>query len=734
MPTDGASPLLLAASFHTGVAIYNVTVPFTHLPSRSEFSSDKSSPGPAATNAPEIVCISPIAGAKVNNRVHFDAYMQSYVQWIRRGDSVLPFLATCLQSKSEMKMHIGSLNVASYGQARIEKMLSIATISEATFSKKDVATHAFYGSSNICTLLAHCNGSLTSFHLSSRFGSGRCPKILSDSMNVASDVLGLTSTGFPVHSFHDVLHVHTTLTCDREKSDATTSKTSNGFPVIRHWLLRSIMGDEKVASKNDGSTSEWHNQDFPKGGASTSLICDLSCSNSSTTAFAPRKIVRDESGKFCIVLFETADTNVIDPNASGITALAVIKISSNDDGLDKFNLYSARDAAFLSNSKEVNLLALDENRKMLRKCSLASIGDDLESPECAVQIFKDGSANDKNLTVCQFFLLSKQILFLCSRNFDGKKCLFIGGSIAALDVGCGKTLVRKKTSKVWLEKGEGFLSCIELPCHLQEDKTNIAIATTSRVMIVSFATSMKILSETRATLTCKNLCPLGSSVAFVEIGIDGTNNLSYLCSHESNERGRICSISGNENLRNCQLLGLRPDRAVYLTMRYNLSAPSSTDARFRISLRGPVTKPALLLEPMIANALGQNIDDNQKQKLLHTVLERFGPKLSSTPHGENEGLGTLGAGVTAKVYNMLGPQLNAHVQKGEENKILTPWVPNIMKSTRMERTLNQPAVQNDAINKPRNLLLELTKTDITHKSMEPDFLWSKGFDETKHVW
>ena len=63
----------------------------------------------------------------------------------------------------------------------------------------------------------------------------------------------------------------------------------------------------------------------------------------------------------------------------------------------------------------------------------------------------------------------------------------------------------------------------------------------------------------------------------------------------------------------------------------------------------PPTRPAFLLEPLIASALSQSggvgtdISENDTiQILLRTLLERFGRKTSSFPHSENEGTGGLG--------------------------------------------------------------------------------------------
>ena len=700
MPTNDSSLLILAASFANVVVVYNISLPHGKLSSPSG-QPNTSSTVPNITDKFDVIQIAPIGGVKIKSK-DFN-FEKSSVQWIYSGDNIFPFLATCLESSSQLHLHVGSLNVPTFACKMSQTLLSFTTISGATFSKKVGSSCTYYGTDDICSLLVHCNGHLSSYHLSSRLSSRICSKILLDSMNVTSGALGLTPEGFPINSFHDVLHIHTTVTLGgKEHDNNSSSEVAKEFPVVRYWLLQSTMGDMKNASKLRESTSEWQNEDFPKGGATTSIMRDLSTSAYSTSILTPRKIVRDKSGDYCIVLFNSKGTHASILSLDDTATFCVINMSINRADANEITLYHASDVAFLPTLKEDNnLLALDVSRKELRRCSLKSLDNDLKSTDNSIKIFKDGSANAKNLTVRQLFLVSEQILLVCSRNFDGKMCLFIGGTIAALELGGEGALVKKKTSKLWLEKGEGFISCVELACQF-EGMSYVAIATTSRVMIVSFLPSLHVLSETRATLACKNLCPLGSSVAFVDIADDKTHNICYLCPSKGDQGSRICNLPRTHKVRNCELLGLRPDRAVYLSMRYNFKNPSSADESELISLLGPVTKPALLLEPMVSNALAENIEDDEKEKILHIVLERFGPKLKHDPHGEKEGLGIIGAGVTAKVYAMLGSRLNVYLRKGAKVKNIAPWVPNVMKES-VEHS-NESAARNFS------------------------------FDETKHVW
>jgi len=738
--TNGSSPLLLAASFQSGIAIYNITLPLKA--SSSELSGNSGAPDQPQAKPSETIYVNPIAGAKTSRRGNVVAPQSSTVEWINCGEGVLPFLATIFHSKKEMKMHVRSFDVPSYGHTKYEDNISLGRVCEGTFSIPDDIVSEFYGNSIMGTVVAHRNGSLTSFCLSSRFQSERKmhPIIHSNSIPVASNALGLTSIGSPLHSYDDVLHVHTSLQFVR-----------NGqweLPCFRYWLCLSSAGDKKDKSSISKSNEEEDNSDFPTGGATISLVCDLTCSSSSSTTLAPRRIVRDNSGKYCTVLFASAGPVEKQGLSSSVSdnhtiAFATMEIRGTDDGIDTFNLHRARDASFipgLEGCVEPSLLALDNDGKALRKCSLTNIEEDLKSEGQAIQIFKHGSANDQNLSVDRFFVVSRRILFICSRKADGKKCLFIGGSIKSLKAGSSKALVRKKTSKLWLDRGEVVLSLTELPSNEEGGgTTNVAIATTSRVMIVSCATSLQILSEAHTTLKCGSLSPMGSNcVAFLDAGSGGSICLKYLSCYESNNRGLICNIPGNlSKFDSTLLLAIRPDRIIYLPIRFEWKLSEQGDEDRLISVPCPLTKPALLLEPLVANALGQGEDDRTPDISLRTLLERFGPKLTANPHGDNEGLGTLGAGITAGVYAMLGSKLNVHLKTGGDDKMVAPWIPSILKNAGSQGSLNQPSVQSSgALNRPRNLLLEITNLATLHQDAksEPDEFWSKELDETKHVW
>ena len=740
MPTKNSvvSCYLLAASFLTGVVVYAIPSNHSATSHDAQSVSDISNTSEQDKNystSSEVVHLSPIVGAVVEERFEVGVPMNSFVQWICCGGSALPLLSTGLLGTTQMDIEVSELKIPNYNHLIRQDEVYLESITKATFSKKvDKRFELWCGVKD--ALVAHSNGSLTTFKLSSRFTSELHPKLFSDSMCVSSDALCLTSAGYPISSFHNVLHVHTSVNYDQSTNRSKSPGFMNGIPVIRHWLCITEIGDNKIPIKGPGAIGVDDTEDFPKGGATSSLICDLSCYDSSSMTLIPRRIARDESGNHCIILFAPTKSSGSSVTSCDVVAFAALNLLSIGGGRIPFVLHEARDASFIPPlDGEQNVLVLDKNSRTLRICSLTSLDDDLQAIDRAITIFKEGSANYHKLTVDRFFVLSRQIVFLCSRKLDGKRCLFTGGSVDALFHNSGeKALVRKKTSKVWLENTEEFLSCKELSSHIHEKTPTIAVATTSRVMIISCSPQMQILSETHATVASNNLCSLGSSVVFVETGIGGTTNLCYLSPYGSNHKGKICTIAGNETLKSWLLLALRPDRAVFLPVQLNSIETLSSNDKCNISCSAPVTKPLLLLEPLVCNALG-HVDETQSQKLLHQVIERFGPKLTSNPHSDNEGIGTLGAGVTSRVCSILGKKLRAHMNQNEEDKILTPWVPDIMQFTTEEKSLSRSMDKKlSETSLRRNYLLEITRNKFSKMSSDNMTLRSEDFDETKHVW
>lgn len=94
---------------------------------------------------------------------------------------------------------------------------------------------------------------------------------------------------------------------------------------------------------------------------------------------------------------------------------------------------------------------------------------------------------------------------------------------------------------------------------------------------------------------------------------------------------------------------LLPDRFFFQPFHLtSFEAESATNEDILI-LPQAITRPAILLEALMANAiaLGQGagnilLDNDAYQMLLHRAIEKFGPKSTSLPLQDCEGIGQVG--------------------------------------------------------------------------------------------
>ena len=710
---SSSSPLLLAAMFATGVTVYALLLPSTPTGEKQDI--------PPLVDISGSITLETSQSASINSNVispfvasRFDAdevgRESSTVLWMKGGNGSLPYLATILfQNGNQMVITVATIHFP--GHMEDNKSASLKIISKESVSIPHAKFSKFYGQNVAGSVLAHYHGHLTSYRLASTLGRYRYselhPKLYLDSMPISSEVIGITSSGFTNQPVNDVLYIQSSV----EFSNQMELQLSR-----RYSLHRANTGDAK------GVKREAADVEFPRGGASASFLCDLSCQNSSSVALSPRRIIVDQASQKCIIFFG-------ENNEDTTTSFTCFDVPVEDNQMVKpFNLYPGKDACFMpvqSSEGETQILVLDNEAKILRICGSTTLDADLENNDCIVHIFKVGSSNDQKLLINRTFIISDKIVFMCSRKVDGKQCLFIGGPLESLKARSSKAFVRKKTSKFWLERFELFVSLVQLPSDNNSEPINIAIATTSRVTIVSSDPAMQVLTQTRSKLSCRSLAPLGSnSVAFIDTS-NGDNHLTYLTSWEKNQRGIICNMAGSHPNESFAMLALRPDRLIYLPIQshYFLSTAQIEAEPRDVPL--PLTKPLLLFEPLLANALAGELCRRSNDTILRSILERFGPKRTANPYSDNEGLGTMGAGMNAKVFTMLSTVLGPNLKSGEKDKKLAPWVPQHLERTGGD--ISNAKVMSE------NFLSEITNNLKEVDGKVAGDAWS-NIDETKHAW
>ena len=275
------------------------------------------------------------------------------------------------------------------------------------------------------------------------------------------------------------------------------------------------------------------------------------------------------------------------------------------------------------------------------------------------------------------------------RPVDNRVC-FVAGDVGDVTVttltGCTSLLPNLSADRSFLfNDSEEVFTVIGL----QGDGSgyrNFAMTTSNRILILS--SSLSVSAESLNDRT-SGLSPIGSfAVCYASYG-----KVRYLCClDQPMSTGVVASLGQSSN--DCSsyvLLAVRPDRLILYssTSASNLCEPAQNSNVIYLPI--PSTRPVLLLEPMIANAVCIGQKKHLSTPILHLVIEKFGRKVSSIAHGEKEGIGSLGAGLTPGCFAILRNYelidaaswlLTGTVKfdKSANTKLLPPWLPIASKS------------------------------------------------------
>ncbi len=499
------------------------------------------------------------------------------------------------------------------------------------------------------------------------------------SQPVVSNALGVTSMGFvekETSSNDDVLHVHSQLEWEIcNGGDEEGSIPSIVIPSLSQWLCKTNAGDKKSDKKTKNNSIQGM-ESVPNNGVITEVVCELKCYDPLYPHLIPTRIVRSNSGCLCAVFFVPLFTpdGGQDTIVTGSDPQIFTLINYGEKNAETVQHVNGRDVVFIEDNTEKKLLILDKDGIGLGERLMS---DTSVEHERKVRIFRKGSSYDDRLNTHRLFLTStNSLLLLCSRKVDSRYLLLLGGKWGqfALNDEC---FIDGKSCKFWFQEGERFVSLVELSPS-DSNTVKIAVSTTSRVLLLSCNASLNILAEYTLNASCSSLVPLGSScVSFLD-SQSNKQRIQYL-SHFQGEKnvGTLANLPTAASHRHNVLLAVRPDRAVYNSINTECNHYAQTVVRV------PFTKPLFLLEPLIANILGETYSETSEKPVklvssLDSLMERFGVKLDSNPHGEKEGIGTKGMGYTTKVLQMLrncgyyDDFVTKQLNKGET---LMPWIP-----------------------------------------------------------
>ena len=565
---------------------------------------------------------------------------------------------------------------------------------------------------------------------------------------VASASLGVDTTGSISRShtavkedYRDtILTVFSVMSCG--------GKNELTVPSQRHWLMISAAGDCKIeglGEQNPSNSAEEVESGLPqissdervRGGATTNILFELTCGENPVAGLVPTRILKEEGGRRVAVIFSSGifGGNFTDESEESSRIRTQTRPSHNavaytildiEDGLKNrgstnFQLRYGRDVAFLPPKMTEGgfycstLVVLDhdgstlsvttaitstilpegENERVvesIQKCSLQYEG--IEGHR-VFALFNNGSSRDP------------EILLAGHSKVVGRPCLLLSKHRLEKESVSNQLTMVEDTGlghRLWLRPGEDILSVVELPLpppmNGKENistRANLAVASQQRVMIISVDddNGFSIISEIEVQVTCASLSPLGSHCVAFSGSVGGAAQIMYLsCLENKGSRGVISTLPSLRRGKTQTLLAaIRPDRLVYLSSHGSLRVIEDDEDDFAFVTPLPSTRPLFLLEPLVANALCQDKcrgmsagNNNGVQVALRTVIEKFGRKEIPFPHGENQGIGTFGAGITKNVYNLLTEHkchnaastlLTGSIPNDlvSQQKLLPPWIP-----------------------------------------------------------
>jgi hypothetical protein len=690
--SSSSGMLLLAAAFTNGMALYHVSLPLL----RDKEGVGRAIPDPtASTQLSQTALLAPFCAARWALQTKM-----ARVSWVESGPHTSPCLAFLLERDSAVGVVLGSVDMPLYGESDSgSSPYSFNVIARRTFlsSSTEDDSVGILSSPSVKAIVLFRNGSVmtltpTLLARGSYFPWVRSPTV---SASPGLDSAGYVSLPDTTIDSDGILQVFTVQQCQRELSGlpcpvANRDRLDWTRPKLRHLLCRSFVGDTRDAqepSREAQSSSNFGGEESVSGGSYIEIICDLAID----PGLVPYRIVRCKGTKLCAVLF---CRNVGHKDGLSTDAVSFAFVDTNKKEIGK--VYDGRDVAFLPNAKpgQEHALILSVDGSFIQMWRRSPQSEDTnESPWEEGSPFRSllGVEADEDYVECRRLALlpscpNLALLLVGTRVRDERSCL-VTGDLANLDdpnIDDWKCLLPSiKTSAVcWLESKETIESLVDLPCY-QDGQRLIAAATGLRVMLLS--PSLQILAEVSTALSSPSLTPMGShTVAYCSRDC----KIRYLCSLDGKfSTGLLATLPVPRFGRvEYHLMAVRPERLVYSQCHSGVRLVERGGSADMFPLPTASTRPALLLEPMVANALCEAADPGEPTSLLRSVIERFGRKVAPFPHGDDEGIGSLGSGLTPAVFELLSAYGlkdpaswlltgSCLFERAANSKVLPPWIP-----------------------------------------------------------
>jgi len=685
-----SSLLLLAAAFTDGLAIFHVSLPMlvdtTPPEDLSELGKESSKgsgiirPLPTPKNSMTLektIALNPFVATRWS--IHMD---RCEVSWVDLGPHMQPTLAIWLE-KAEVSAAclLGVIDLPPMGSSEALKPFRVLV--------EHFLPYSIGGLLNTCALgsiWCYGNGSIETLtpdlsNDGSFFISLRSP---TTSVPHGLDSAGYVALPDTVGDPEGVLHIFSVVQCGRQLCPELPSLTPNATcldwttPVLRHWLCRTRVGDTK-------GDQEMIDEDTETGGSSGRLICDLSF-----TGLTPVRIVRCKGSPICAVLFQ--------PSLGNSQGISVDPIS--------FTLVDTTDGSILDtrDGRDIVFLPMD-NQGCERALVLGQDGTIMymlrrqNTDDISIVSFEEGppfrpllgfDAGDNYIECRRLLAVSekgKQGLVLAGTRVSDSQVCLVAGNFSEPDEsslgGWTRMIPNMKDGYVlWCKPGEEILTLSELPQY-EEGRRCIAVATQSRVALLSNA--MIIRSEANVMLSSISLASIGSHcVCFCSRDF----KVRYLCCLDGKfAQGIIATLpTPRYGHSPYMLMAMRPERFLYFKYHAGTRMVERGEKEDSVALPTALTRPAMLLEPMVANALCEADNPGESTILLRAVVERFGRKVGAFPHGDDEGIGSGGTGLTPQVLELFSAYGHKHpsswlltgnsrFDRNANSKVLPSWMP-----------------------------------------------------------
>lgn len=684
----------MAAGFQNGVAVFHVSLPVSADLSKGVF---KPLPDPtASTLLAQTPVITPTAVKRWQG-----SHERSYVSWLTLGAHANPCIASLIhsdeQSGGAARLVLCGLRIPLYrrGPRPSGRLVPLDLFASVTVPKK---TSAFpFGLLHTCGLKHFLCFTQRGVKALSPVRSSVQPDAIVASLThpISSEPPGLSSTGEPLlpdttSDKDGILHIFTVTQCERQKDENSPNRQEWALPRRRHWLCRTVVGDTKATAAQQATKEVpgFGVDDVVTGGAVSDVVCELF--DEALDGLTPYRIVRRKGASLCAVLYRPS-LAAKSGSPSGFT-LNATKIAFVDytGSPAAIQVIDGRDVAFWpsegTDSPFGVVLSIDGS-------SLTSFTWDSSERVCKLgAAFRPivGVDTDENYVECRriFAFAGPSVVGLVvvgKKHKDGRSCILSGDlcSVADLSVDKWSALLPNIVSgrSLFLENEEEVLSVVGLEGD-DSGYRNFGVATSSRVLIVS--SGMDIAASVTVDTSASALAVMG---AFAVAYCSG-NKVCYLCCLDGSlATGTVATLPAPTCGYNQLLLtAVRPDRVLVTEFHHGVRLVEYGQSANTFLLPMAVTKPALLLEPMVANAICVGGKQDSSTPVLRTVIEKFGRKVASITHGDEEGVGNIGAGITPKTFEMLHKYglhqaaswlLTGTVMfdRSANTRILPPWLP-----------------------------------------------------------